>query len=213
MSRGFVDKVDNVSRLIASFAYLNIVWLAFSAVGLFVFSFFPATAALFTIARKWVLGERHFPVARTYYESFKSYFFRANLYGWMMAVIGGVLYLNYQVMTVSGMDVGPVIVFAYLTVVVIYLLALISLPVVFVHFQGAFLETFKKTLLFVIGRIHLSLLFLVIAGSVVYLSLTIPTLILFFSGSVLAYVLMWFFVRSMESLEKRRMMMGVHVRS
>lgn len=199
-----MEKLDQLFRVISRFALLNILWLSFTIFGLVVVGLFPATVAMFSVARKWVQGEEDVSVIKSFWAFFKVNFVKANIYGWICALVGFILYLNYQVMITSGTEVPLVVVISFLLLVLIYLLLIVSVIPVSIHFEGNGRDILRKTSMFIIGRIHIALLFLLIVWTVSYMSLAFPTVILFFSGSVLSYMLMWFFIRTLEKLEQKQ---------
>jgi len=204
MNAMVMEKLDQLFRVISRFALLNILWLSFTIFGLVVVGLFPATVAMFSVARKWVQGEEDVSVIKSFWAFFKVNFVKANIYGWICALVGFILYLNYQVMITSSTEVPLVVVISFLLLVLIYLLLIVSVIPVSIHFEGNGRDILRKTSMFIIGRIHIALLFLLIVWTVSYMSLAFPTVILFFSGSVLSYMLMWFFIRTLEKLEQKQ---------
>lgn len=198
-----MEKIDQVFRLISRFALLNLLWIGFSAIGLVVAGFFPATVTMFAVARKWVRGEQQTAVFRTFWSIYKQVFLKANIYGWVIALIGGILYINYRVMVAAGTDIPIIVVFSYLFLVLLYFLFIVTLLPVSVHFNGGAKEIIIKSFQFMIGRAHLALILLILVWTSLYLSLAFPTVLLFFTGSVLSYMMMWFFQRSLEKLEMK----------
>ncbi|GAF20232.1 hypothetical protein JCM19046_4941 [Bacillus sp. JCM 19046] len=67
MQRSWVDSpLYTWSDWAMRMAYLNIIWLLFTAIGLFLFGFMPATVALFTLVRKQLL-KQDVPVFKTFF--------------------------------------------------------------------------------------------------------------------------------------------------
>ncbi|RKL68231.1 hypothetical protein CR203_07025 [Salipaludibacillus neizhouensis] len=199
-----MEKLDSFARIFTKFALLNILWLFFTVLGLGVLGLFPATVAMFSISRKWIQGDRDIPVVKTFWTMFKSNFMKANIYGWMIALAGVVLYVNYLIIVAAGTETPIFVVIAFILVVISYLLMIVSVIPVSIHFEGNGREILRKTSMFVLGRIHIALLFLLIVWTVGYMSLALPVFILFFSGSVLSYIMMWFFTQTLEKFEKKQ---------
>ncbi|WP_096438630.1 YesL family protein [Alteribacter populi] len=198
-----VEKLENLFRVISKFALLNMMWLGFTVLGFGVIGFFPATVAMFSVSRQWVRGEQNIPIFKTFVTCFKQNVMKANLYGWATAFIGMVLFVNYQAITMSGAEVPLFIVISFILLVIFYLLMAVSAIPVSIHFEGNSFDLIRKTTLFVMGRFHIALLFLVLVWASAHVSLAFPTVILFFSGSVLSYILMWFFTRTLEKIEHK----------
>src|SRR5690625_6342583 len=55
---GFYTLANWIMRL----AYVNILWIAFSLVGIIILGFFPATIGMFTVIRKWIQGDGDIPI-------------------------------------------------------------------------------------------------------------------------------------------------------
>ena len=62
MDSNFYRAAEWISRLFL----LNILWVVFTIVGLGIFGFGPATAAMFAIVRKWIITpQEDFPLFKT----------------------------------------------------------------------------------------------------------------------------------------------------
>src|SRR5699024_6009992 len=48
-------KFHYIATWVFNVAYLNLLWILFSIIGLVFFGLFPVTAAMFAIVRKWVI--------------------------------------------------------------------------------------------------------------------------------------------------------------
>ncbi|SES34156.1 YesL family protein [Salisediminibacterium halotolerans] len=200
-----VERLNNASMFISKFALLNVLWLALIVAGLGVFGFFPATIALFMIARKWVLEGQQGKVVKPMVKIFKEHFLRANVFGYLMLAAGAVLYINYHLIQASEGSVPLFVVLAFLFTVTVYILFAVSIIPVSVHFEGGMRTVLLRTLQFVFGRFHITVLFGIVVWSVIYLSLSFPAVIIFFSGSVGSYMLMWFFNRSIEKIDQKQL--------
>ncbi|MFC4402738.1 YesL family protein [Gracilibacillus xinjiangensis] len=62
---------------ISRFAYVNLLWIGFSLLGLVVFGFFPATAAMFALVRQWIMGNIDKPVFSSIWVTIKKNFSKA----------------------------------------------------------------------------------------------------------------------------------------
>ncbi|MDV2685628.1 DUF624 domain-containing protein [Alkalihalophilus lindianensis] len=199
-----MKKIDLLFRLISKFALLNLLWIGFSILGLGVIGFFPATVAMFSISRKWVRGEEDITVFSGFWSEYKRMFVKSNIFGWIVALIGFLLYINYQVIISLGTETPFIVVLSYIFVVLMYIMFVVTLVPVAVHFEGGTLAILKKTFQFMVGRVHIALLFILLIWASVYMSLAFPTAILFFSGSVLSYMVMWFFTNSLKRIETKQ---------
>lgn len=198
-------KLDQAFQFITKFAWLNALWIGFTILGLGVAGFFPATVALFVTVRRWITTDNEGSTLRPFSAVYKANFLRANLYGWLLLAFGAVLYLNYHIIQQAEGAIPLPVVIAFMAVTALYILVLVTILPVSVHFEGGFTKVLKHTFQFIFGRPHVALLFGILVWSGIYLSLSFPAVILFFSGSIIAYMLMWFFNRSLEKLEEKQM--------
>ena len=176
---------------ITRFAYVNILWVAFTVLGLFVFGFMPATAAMFSVLRKWVNRDHEIPIFQTFWETYKKEFVQANIFGYLIAIIGYVLYIDLQFLRAQEgflfmLSYGILILFFAYFIIILY-----AFPM-FVHFKLKLHHYLKWS--FIIGFVHPVMTILMAIGSSVaiyFIYVKLPALALFFGGSVIAYVLMW----------------------
>lgn len=149
------------------------------------FTFFPATSAMFSVARKWVLGDTEVPLLRTFFRSYKQNFFQAMIGGILYAVLFAVLIIDYQVYLkqIAGFEVV-----AYLFMVLMFLLlmSLLHFFSLLSHFHMKTTQLLKNALVLTIGRPLRSILMAVGAAAVLLLSMKFTFLIPFFFGSIIA---------------------------
>ncbi|KPC99769.1 hypothetical protein LR69_02005 [Geobacillus sp. BCO2] len=86
MRTGLLDgKLYRACEWITRLAYINLLWLVFTVFGLVILGIAPATVALFTIVRKWLLFHDHdVPVLKTFVRTYKGEFWRANRIGLLL---------------------------------------------------------------------------------------------------------------------------------
>src|SRR3954453_21945200 len=60
------------------------------------FTLFPSTAAMFTVARKWLTGEEDAPLFKTFFRGYKENFVQSMLGGFVYTLIGVILYTNFK---------------------------------------------------------------------------------------------------------------------
>ncbi|MFA9556724.1 DUF624 domain-containing protein [Evansella sp. AB-rgal1] len=65
-NKGLIGNLYRVSEWLIRLAYINILWMLFTIVGLIILGIAPATATVFTIIRKWFMETRIFPSSNIY---------------------------------------------------------------------------------------------------------------------------------------------------
>lgn len=196
-----VSKLEEAFRFISRFALLNLTWLGYTVIGAVIWGLFPSTFALFTTVHRWIRQDTESPIVRPFHQTFKGYFWKANLVGWILTGIGSLLYLNYHLISSSGGAVPLPVTISFLMMIIIYTLVIVSLFPAWVYYEGGIKNAFLQSFRFVFGRIHVAVGFAIIVWGSLYLSLAFPAVLLFFTGSLLAYILMWFFNRTIYKLQ------------
>ncbi|AMO87049.1 putative integral membrane protein [Solibacillus isronensis B3W22] len=179
--------------------YLNFLWLFFSAIGLFAFGLFPATIALFTITRQFLLDIDK-PITRTFWEVYKNEWVRGNGY----AVI------SYIIVLILAIDFYAIYMFDSLSILLIptFIIAFIIFGTLFfffpvyVHFDLAFLPMIKQAFLFTITSpftVILNALSIVLIYGIFNI---MPGAIPLFAGSVVSLFVMKFSLRSFKKIEQ-----------
>ncbi|MEK4533422.1 YesL family protein [Solibacillus sp. FSL K6-1554] len=181
--------------------YLNFLWLFFSAIGLFAFGLFPATIALFTITRQFLLDIDK-PITRTFWEVYKNEWVRGNGY----AVI------SYIIVLILAIDFYAIYMFDSLSILLIptFIIAFIIFGTLFfffpvyVHFDLAFLPMIKQAFLFTITSPYTVILNALCIVLIYGIFNIMPGAIPLFAGSVLSWFVMKFSLRSFKKIEQRK---------
>src|SRR5690625_6051612 len=97
----FVSGYYRLALWIPHFAYLNLLWVVFTVVGLIFFGFLPATAAMFAVVRKWIGGEADIPVLPTFWKSYRKEFVKINIIGYIVFIIGYLLTIELQILKIQ----------------------------------------------------------------------------------------------------------------
>lgn len=168
------------------------------------FTLFPATAAMFTVARKWVSGEADVPLLRTFFRGYKENYLQSMIGGIIYVLIGVILYVNYHFyLTQSG--TFRLLSVLFITFAVIVLASLFNFFSILVHLHMKTLQIVKNALLITIGNPISSVALIVCNGIILYVSIFKFTfLIPFFMGSLIAAFTFWMFYRSFSRLQQKQ---------
>ncbi|MDR4888111.1 YesL family protein [Fredinandcohnia sp. QZ13] len=179
-----------MSEWIMRLAYINLLWIVFTLLGGIVLGIMPATVSLFTITRKWVMGDDDCEVFKLFWETYKKNFMKASLLGYVLVVAGFVLFLYYQGLQILPEQLSQVLqVFFYSILLILGVVVAFIFPV-FVHFKVNFGHYYKNALIIGLSFPHFAalMLFVLVVFFVVYQFF--PVLALFFGVSVPGYLLM-----------------------
>lgn len=189
---------------IVRFVYINVLWIAFSLAGLLIAGFAPATASLFAVTRKWLNGHKDIAIFSYFLKSFKESFLQANLLFYLIAGLGYSLYFYGQIIQSFT---GIIYIAAYtvwLSIIIVFLIILLYLFPVYVHFELPVLGYYKYALLIGVTSPVQTLLMIVNTGAIIVLFLFIPTFFPFFFGSVLSFTLMWIALQAFQKLDNKK---------
>lgn len=184
--------------------FINILWVLFSIVGLLVFGIFPATAAAFAAMRHLFMKGVGKGLFKLFLTTFKQEFFKANGIGFLFVIAGYIIYLDFLfVKSVSGimfyaLQTGLII------IALIYLVALLYIMPVFVHYRLKFFQYFKHAVL--IGIFSPVWTILMIVGLVIiyYLIRFVPGLIPFVTVGLATFNLMGIALAAFQGMEMKQ---------
>lgn len=186
-------------------AQFQLLWVVFSLCGGILLGIMPATVSLFTVMRKWMQGnEDNKSYASIYWTTFRKEFWKANGLGLILTMMGFLIYLNFSILRFSQGVMYWCLLILVIMASILYVILLIYIFPVYVHFENRFSRYFSislligvsfpfHTLLMVIGFYLLSLLFK-----------TIPGLIPFLSISLLACQSTWVSMRVFTQMDEKK---------
>ncbi len=190
-----------IANWIMRIVLLNVMWMIFTLLGLGIFGFFPATAAMFTIVRKWLLGEKDIAVVKTFWHAYKTNFVQINIIGFVMGLIGLILYVDFRFFQASEYVVLSLLNFFIIFAAFIYFAVVLYLFPLYVHFKCNTMEYIKRSFIIVLGK-PLHSIMMIVGSYLVYVVVSMmPVLILFISGSLLSIVLMWIALKTFPTYE------------
>lgn len=194
-----------ISNWVTRFAWLNLLWLAFTFLGLILFGIMPATIAMFAVTRKWVQKDYDVPVFKTFFKHYKENFIKGNLFGLVIYILGYFLsvFLKYTGL-MSESSVYPILFGIFVIAAFLYTMLVLYIAPVFVHYQLSFWQYIRYAVTIGAINVHYSICTLAFLGIIYYISLKIPGVTLFFSFSVSAYVAMFIINLGFRFLIKKR---------
>ncbi|MDL4840305.1 YesL family protein [Aquibacillus rhizosphaerae] len=204
MSQVSLGPLFTIAERISKFAYVNLLWIVFTLAGIILFGFFPATIALFTVIRKWVLNDYDVPVFKTFWNSYKQEFLKGNLVGLIIAMIGVIFYVNLSYMQVNKDTLLMLThIPLYLVMFAISLTLLYLIPV-YVHYNVPFIQMFKNAFLIMFINPLNNLLLIISITITLYGMSFIPGVLFFFAGSVTAYIIMTSCYQAFKKVDEQK---------
>jgi uncharacterized membrane protein YesL len=187
MSSGFYRICNWIWKL----AYLNLLWIAFTILGLGIFGFLPATVAMFSIMRKWLMGNGDADIFVPFIMTYKKEFIKINILGCVFLAGAYLIYFNYLYLgTVNGF-MHTFLALGWYASILFYFITLCYVIPAYIHYDMKLFQYIKVAL--IIGIVNpLAFITLVISlGLLAYLFYLVPGLIPFFGVSLLGFIIMW----------------------
>lgn len=205
MQRNWTDSsLYTIADWVMKLAYLNLLWILFTFLGLLIFGFMPATIAMFTIVRKLVMGEECGNMFKTFASIVKKEWVKSNTIGFILLVVGYILYLDFLYLgTIEGI-VHSVLSVGLIVISICFLAITVMIFPVYVHFKLPFKQYFKYALLTSIINPHIMIFVAAGITGAYYLFHFLPGLTLFFCGSLLAAFIMWSAILGFNRIEKKQ---------
>ncbi|UCZ53903.1 DUF624 domain-containing protein [Bacillus shivajii] len=181
--------IYRVSDWLMKLAVVNVMWIAFTILGLGVFGFYPAFIAMTTIIIAWKNGENP-PYIKTFFQTYKRVFLKANNVALGAILLTFLLFVN---MSIIRYFEGFLFYFFFVSTIMLILVVWSSLVLVAIAY-GREAETFhvkdhfqQMWMMMVMHPFKLVALILGIATVVVTI-LFFPAIAPFYSVSVLSWV-------------------------
>ncbi|WP_052712094.1 YesL family protein [Domibacillus indicus] len=170
---------------------LNILWVMFTGLGLIIFGFFPATAALFAVIRKLVMHDEDVSIFQLFWSTYKLEFIKSNFLGSIILSIGAILFVDIYILNKLDPSIlNQVLIIVVFVLIVIYMALITYIFPVFVHYKMNVLGYFKYTIILIIGRPFHTIFLMVSIIALLYLLRWIPGLIPVLGISVFALIIM-----------------------
>lgn len=156
------------------------------------FTFFPSTAAMFTVARKWVTGEVDVPLIKTFFRGYKENFKQSVFGGLVYTILIVILIIDYYFFI--GSENGRILSGIFIALIVLGFVSMLNFFSMQVHFHMKTFQVIKNSLLITIGKPLRSITTAILVAFIMYMSFTQFTwLLVFFTGSLVAVVSYWNF--------------------
>lgn len=167
------------------------------------FTLFPANGGLFTVVRKWIMGEEDIPIFKTFFKGYKENYLQSVIGGILFVLLLGLFVLNYQFYLAMDNAMQFLSIF-FLLLIVILGLAAFYYTCLMVHVHMKTLTLLKNSFFLTIGRPITSLLIAVVNFVLIYFSLFIyQILVLMVTGSFLAFATFYLFYRMFSKIQAK----------
>ncbi|MGM7722462.1 YesL family protein [Metabacillus sp. Hm71] len=199
--KSMIGGIYTVMEWISRFVYLQFLWAMFTVFGLIGLGFFPATFTMFAITRKWIHGQTDISLFPAFKQLYKKDFLKANAIGGIAIAFGFIAYFYLRFFQVQSGAASVVFFFLMFAVCLFYLMTLLFIAPVFVHYHLKVMQIFKISFMMAISYpFHVIAMFFILFCFGLLMQ-AIPGLLPFFSFSYLAFALMWIANSAIENKE------------
>lgn len=186
-----VSRAYKVCDWFSKFVILNLLWLLFVLIGLVIFGIMPATVAVFTVVRKWIVSDTEIPIFKTFLKTYKKEFFHSNILGLCIAAVSLFLLYDLKLVLSIGGTIQTILGVPLFIIIGFYLITLLYLLPVYVHFDLKFQHYFKYAFYLSILNIHTTILIvimLILLGAILSF---LPGFIPFIAVSIFSFIVMY----------------------
>ena len=184
--------------------YVNALWICFTLLGLIIFGLGPSTVAMYAIFRHWAMGRDDLPVFKTFWETFKREFLKANILGVILLMIAYMLYVNWNFLELDGEWITAFSQFILLVATVIYGVMLIYIFPIYVQYENKPFVYFKNAILMALYQPFRTLYAIAACLTLYYIFFILPVFIFLMGASLSSFVLMWITYRTFMRLEYKQ---------
>ncbi|MDZ7835078.1 MAG: DUF624 domain-containing protein [Alkalibacterium sp.] len=203
---GSLDLIMKGLDWLTTLAYLNLLWLGFSLLGLIFFGVGPATFAVHSLVKTKLRQGDLSHVFDKFKTEFRNHLKDGNIYFWIMAAVTLFIYVDMRV--VQALPQSPVIQFF----VIPALLILSALVLVVATFTlGIYFEFGDSLMKSVKDGFWLSLISPVAGLVIVHAFLIgilifayVPALMLFYSLSFYAFITQWIMAKTFRRIKRKK---------
>ncbi|WP_078432971.1 YesL family protein [Metabacillus halosaccharovorans] len=180
------ERLNDICIRILQLVYLNILWIAFTLLGLVLAGIGPATLALYTVIRQWIRGNSDIPIFSTFWKAYRSSFKEASVIGMIYLVIGWILYVD--LLYVQSFYLRALVIF----VSFIYVVSLCYVFPIMVHYDWkSTIVKIKCSVLFGISYLQYTLIMLLSLAFIYFILFMNSGALVVFGVSIGNYVIMW----------------------
>ena len=169
------------------------------------FTVIPATTAVFTSARKWVMGEVDVPLWKTFFRGYKENYLQSMLGGIFFVILSFVMLYDYMFFKDQEGNM-KILAYLFITLGVLTMAAFFNFFSIMVHFHMKLLQVIKNSFLITIGHPISTISMLVINAFMLYIATQIQQLTFllpFFISSLFALSTFWHFYRNFERMQAK----------
>lgn len=202
--KGLIGRLFYFFEKVMRIAQFQLLWVLFTLCGGVILGIMPSTVSLFTVIRKWLMGNTEDQsFFKLYWTTFRKEFWKANFLGVVLTLVSLLIYLNISFMPfIPGIAYWFSLVFVLMLSILFFILLLYIFPI-YVHLDLKFSRYFSVALLLGISSPFHTLSIAAGYFSTYLLLKMIPGFIPFLSIGLFSLVSMWVSLRVFKRMEQK----------
>lgn len=208
LMKGFRGEIWSLTEWISKLALINVLWIGFTILGLGIFGFIPATIAMFSVIREWAIFKQDTKIVSKFWSHYRSNFKKSNLFGLMISAVGLILFVDFMLFKSMGGFVSTIFIIVISSIGIMYVLTMLFIFPVFVHYNFKKLQIIKFSIMMSLAYPHYTIIMLSASIILLYVSLLMPVMFIFFSFSLTALTLMTIANKVFLKLEEKKEAIG-----
>lgn len=194
-------RLDLTLSFIINLFKLNLLWMGFTILGLGVAGFFPATLAALKVTRKWLLTKDNSITTKEFITYMKVELISGNIIGYLLTIVGIVLYVNYQLLAQMSGNFSIIIPIAFYLILFLYTTTVLWVFPLYIHRENKVFKTIKNALIIGILKLPITFALMSLIFILFYFSLAMPTMLIFFTFSILFTVWMQWSLKGLNRIK------------
>ncbi len=167
------------------------------------FTLFPATSALFSVTRKWVMGEADVSIIKTYFKGYKENYKQSMFGGIFYTLLTVIMIVDYQMYMKefnNNLQFIGIIILVFLVILLVSLFHFFSMVA---HYYLKVTQLIKNAILLTILKPFRMLSTVICTGVLVFLTIRFPWLIFFGLASLTALVAFFNFYAAYNKVQEK----------
>lgn len=185
MNNSMLNKIYGITSWITNLAFINILWLSFTLLGIIIFGFFPSTVAMISVLKKLLVAEKDINIFREFLSSYKQEFKKSNQLYLPFVLIGFILIIDIRFISIMNFPYSQLVVGIFYLLIFFLAMTFLYSLVVYIYSTAGKREIVKKSFYLLLTSPITNLYLLTIICLMYLLTLKVVGLIFLFSGSVL----------------------------
>ncbi|GAA0307392.1 putative membrane protein YesL [Gracilibacillus halotolerans] len=210
LDSGLLGKFYHFGETVLLLLYVNFLWICFTLLGGILFGIGPSTVAMFAVFRKWSMGEGDMPAFKTFWSVYRKEFVKANVLGIILLLFGYMLYVNFNFLSLTDISGESFIRVMLIIATAVYVLMIIYIFPMFVHYENKIFGYFKNAVLLAIYSPIRTAYLIAACLTLYYLYFYFPVFIFFLGGSLTSLVIMYISYRTFLRLEYKQEVLNEH---